>query len=652
MTALNEIERSLALFAQGLSQRVPIFRVDERERAVSTSSLNELFLPAEFDFFTDFESNRNAFRWAVLQQLAFRRYDTLTFAIDEARARFNYLAVRPLPTAHRLPDIELFYQHFPVPGLASYLFFLLEETRVANLITAEFPGALRLRRSYKTYRLASLPLFPADSPFTEFTVLEANLQEPQKMPYRIRELVEPVLATNATVYAAAEATIRCYEAFCAQVPANAAQHMESTLQENVVLPVLQRAARLEDWEQELNDLDAELQAFTFGEAIEATEAEVENSLDGNLRETAVEVQQERDQLQRRIDLERSVLSNYRANRIVDSAHFRYDEWDYLHKTWLKAWCSVYEIRQEHDLQESTTQLVKAIRPFLPQVRKRFEQVKPIGLRRISHSIDGDELDLDAIVEARADLKAKISPTEHVYSRVDRTQRDVSACLLVDLSASTDDPIVQPEPKSLAEDAEDPFDDPYLHGGLDFDPEQRETEAQRKIIDVQKESVLLLAAALEDLGDLYSVYGFSGYGRECVEIHVAKEFNETLNRQTMDAIAAMKPLRSTRMGPAIRHAVYKLGATGSALKVLLVISDGFPQDSDYGPDRGNHEYGIQDTARAIQEAAEKGIQVFCVTVDVSGHDYLRRMCRADQYWVIEDTEELPNALQFAYRQLTI
>ena len=218
--------------------------------------------------------------------------------------------------------------------------------------------------------------------------------------------------------------------------------------------------------------------------------------------------------------------------------------------------------------------------------------------------------------------------------------------------STDDPIVQPEPKSLAEDAEDPFDDPYLHGGLDFDPEQRETEAQRKIIDVQKESVLLLAAALEDLGDLYSVYGFSGYGRECVEIHVAKEFNETLNRQTMDAIAAMKPLRSTRMGPAIRHAVYKLGATGSALKVLLVISDGFPQDSDYGPDRGNHEYGIQDTARAIQEAAEKGIQVFCVTVDVSGHDYLRRMCRADQYWVIEDTEELPNALQFAYRQLTI
>ena len=289
--------------------------------------------------------------------------------------------------------------------------------------------------------------------------------------------------------------------------------------------------------------------------------------------------------------------------------------------------------------------------MVPAVRKRFEQVKPSGLRRVPRNLDGSDLDLNAIVEARADRRAGLTPSENVYIRVEKKRRDVAACLLVDLSASTDDPITKPEPALLPEDGEDPFDDPYLHGAIDFDPEQAEKEAPRKIIDVQKESVLLLATALENLGDLYCVYGFSGYGHERVEIHVAKEFSESLNQASINAIAAMKPLRSTRMGPAIRHATHKLLATGSSLKVLLVISDGFPQDSDYGPDRSNHEYGIQDTAKAVHEAHEKGVQLFCITVDVSGHDYLRRMCREDQYSVIEDTAELPNALQFAYRRLT-
>jgi nitric oxide reductase activation protein len=114
---------------------------------------------------------------------------------------------------------------------------------------------------------------------------------------------------------------------------------------------------------------------------------------------------------------------------------------------------------------------------------------------------------------------------------------------------------------------------------------------------------------------------------------------------------MKPKRSTRMGPAIRHAVRKLIDSGSALKVLIILSDGFPQDSDYGPERGNHEYGVQDTARALQEAHEKGVETFCITVDRSGHDYLRRMCPDARYLVIEEIEDLPDALTKVYQTLT-
>ena len=98
-----------------------------------------------------------------------------------------------------------------------------------------------------------------------------------------------------------------------------------------------------------------------------------------------------------------------------------------------------------------------------------------------------------------------------------------------------------------------------------------------------------------------------------------------------------------MGPAVRHAAAKLEASGSALKVLMIVSDGFPQDPRLrAGSAAEHEYGVQDTAKALREAEALGIETFCVTVDRSGHDYLRRMCPADRYMVIEETAELPDA----------
>ena len=117
------------------------------------------------------------------------------------------------------------------------------------------------------------------------------------------------------------------------------------------------------------------------------------------------------------------------------------------------------------------------------------------------------------------------------------------------------------------------------------------------------------------------------------------------------MAEMKPRRSTRMGPAIRHSLTKLARQDVRQKVLIIVSDGFPQDHDYGPDRTDHEYGIQDTAQALREAAQQGVQAFCVTIDRSGHDYLRRMCPDNRYLVIDEVESLPAELTKVYRALT-
>ena len=88
-----------------------------------------------------------------------------------------------------------------------------------------------------------------------------------------------------------------------------------------------------------------------------------------------------------------------------------------------------------------------------------------------------------------------------------------------------------------------------------------------------------------------------------------------------------------------------------MKVLIIISDGFPQDSDYGPERGNHDYGVEDTARALIEAHQKGVETFCVTVDRSGQDYLKRMCPDERYLVIEEMADLPDQLSKVYATLT-
>ena len=652
MTTLADIERRLALFTQGISNRLPAFHQgDESRQIIDISDGCDLYLPDEVKSFSNDASNDAVYLWKVLQQLAFRRYDTFSFKIEIARQKFPTLTETVHPVSHRAPDLELFFNHFDEPHLARFLFFIFEEARVACRLIGDFPGANRLRAQHQLHRIANMPA-NTHTVLLGLFELESSLQDPSSLTEFERALTGELFDSNATVYSSVLATINCYNEFVREKPAATELDTAQLSEDEIDLARLQRVARLEEWEDELRDIDAELASFAFAdEGKDIMSAREEELQEGSIRDTSMTLEIERNQLKRRIDMERSLLSGYRRTANVDRPSFRYDEWDYINQAWLSSWCSVYEIREEHTSQDSLTELLQSIKPLVAQTRKQFEQLKPAGVSRTPGYLDGDELDLNAIVDMRADIRAGITPSERIYSRLEKNQRDISACFLVDLSASTDDPIKPAESELLEEDESDPFDDPYLHGAIDFDPEQAETETPRKIIDIQKEAVLLLSTALENLGDLYAIYGFSGYGRECVEIHIAKEFNEPLARKSMNAIAAMKPLRSTRMGPAIRHATSKLQATGSGLRVLMIISDGFPQDSDYGPERGDHEYGIQDTAKAIREASAKGIRVFCITVDISGHDYLRRMCDANQYLVIEEINELPNELQRTYTRLT-
>jgi len=174
---------------------------------------------------------------------------------------------------------------------------------------------------------------------------------------------------------------------------------------------------------------------------------------------------------------------------------------------------------------------------------------------------------------------------------------------------------------------------------------------KRIIDLEKESTVLLIKALETIGDAYGIYGFSGYGRENVEFYVIKDLEEPFSERIKRRIDKIAPVRSTRMGPAIRHATTKLDAHDAKVRILFLVSDGRPQDHGYGRDRTEKEYAIHDTHTALVEAKRKGIVPFCLTVDRYGHDYLKQMCDDLGYAVVADIESLPSRITTLYRRLT-
>ncbi|MYB17891.1 MAG: hypothetical protein F4Y16_02695 [Holophagales bacterium] len=340
--------------------------------------------------------------------------------------------------------------------------------------------------------------------------------------------------------------------------------------------------------------------------------------------------------------------------------YYYDEWDHELAGYRRRWCHLREKMIEPsgpavnggatppDRFVDETRRLHA--DLLRRVRRQFELLKPEEFRRMRRLIEGEELDLDRVVETHVDRRAGRPPDGAVYMSRRRQHRDVAAAFLLDMSASTDAeaPVDEPEPAAGREPEPEyvgVFDD------FDWPDNPQPLPPGRRVIDIEKESLVLMADALETLGDDYAIYGFSGFGRKEVEFFVAKEFDHDLDREAEDRIAAMEPKRSTRMGPAIRHAAAKLAAREAKVKVLLILSDGYPQDFDYGSDRASRVYGIRDTMVALRETERQGISTFCITVDPAGHDYLREMCPERRYLVIDEIAALPSQLPKVYRGLT-
>ncbi len=336
-----------------------------------------------------------------------------------------------------------------------------------------------------------------------------------------------------------------------------------------------------------------------------------------------------------------------SSRSSDASEHQYDEWDYQISDYRSKWCTLFEHRELDADEQYVHTVLRDHQDLARKIRQQLNKVKPEMLRKVKGVEEGEELDLERTISYVVDRRAGLTPDDNIYIQRQRKDRDVSTLFLLDMSASTDDIISDPDADPI--EPLDIDDDEYLADF--FQKKKAQDEVARRIIDVEKESVVLMADALESLGDAYSVCGFSGYGRDQVDYYLCKDFDEPFNAVSKGRIGGIKPCRSTRMGPPIRHATRRLIETGSRIKALIIMSDGYPQDHDYGTDRNSRDYGLMDTMKALSEAKQQGVLTYCLTVDPSGHDYLRAMCADSQYMVIQDLEQLPEEVSRVYRSLT-
>lgn len=306
----------------------------------------------------------------------------------------------------------------------------------------------------------------------------------------------------------------------------------------------------------------------------------------------------------------------------DETAYEYDEWDRDLSDTRTGWCRVVEKSGRHGDRNFVELTRTRYRGVISSIRHQFQMMKPESLTRIKNELDGDDYDLDAVINYVADRRADGQQSERLYVRRLRRERDVAVAFLLDQSSSTARTI-----------GRHPLQ-PYTHPG-------------RRIIEIEKEGLVLMSEALEAVGDPYAIYGFTSEGRRNVKFYVVKEFGDRYTEETERRIGGINYQHNTRLGAAVRHAASRLASQDARTRLLIVLSDGRPYDHDYGDAR----YAREDTRAALSEARLSGVTPFCITIDRDSEAELRDLYGEVGYTIIDDVLSLPERMPAIYRRLT-
>jgi nitric oxide reductase NorD protein len=298
-----------------------------------------------------------------------------------------------------------------------------------------------------------------------------------------------------------------------------------------------------------------------------------------------------------------------------SGQFTYPEWDVRTASYLPSHARVLHSRAEASDLTPPFRADPRASARIRAVRRQFEALRP-SLVSMPGFPDGDVLDTERAVRARVDFLANGEGTDRVWRQTRPERRDLAVSILLDVSRSTESAIPG-----------------HGHDG-------------RSVIDIEREALAALAWGLDACGDSFAIHAFSSLKRNRVFVQEVKRFAEPMAEAVEHRIAALKPGHYTRLGAAIRHISALLSKEARKRRLLLVITDGKPNDLDHYEGR----HGIEDSRMAILEARRAGHAVFGITVDRDGKSWFPRLFGQGAFALIPHPEKLTQALPQIYRQL--
>ena len=286
------------------------------------------------------------------------------------------------------------------------------------------------------------------------------------------------------------------------------------------------------------------------------------------------------------------------------------EWDYRKARLLPNRCRIVQMMSDA---KENRMLPEHLIPVARRLRNRFQQLAP-KRTWVNGQADGDEVDLEAYQRFLADMNSgQALQSDRLYRSMQTGHRDLACLLLADLSLSTD----------------------------------AHVNDEHRVIDIIRDTLYLFAESLSACGDSFAIQGFSTRRRDPIRIHRIKDFDEAYGGPVRSRIAAIKPGYYTRLGAGIRYASQQLTEWPAARRLLLILTDGKPNDLDQYEGR----YGVEDTRMAVIAARKSGLIPFCVTIDQAANDYLPYLFGVNNYVVVKNPEELPNQLALLYALLT-
>jgi nitric oxide reductase NorD protein len=615
-----------------------------------------IYLPEEISTFFTKDENKKLFKCLTRLEAGLNEFGTFDFDLEKVTEKClsveknmdQSLALDVVSNQEHLSDMKRFFLSFPVPELADDLFTTFEHGRIRFLLNRQYPGLIRqtlpvlqqealdmIKQKEQKHREAVFLLYLK---IALNVTLDKCIDLDQKTAVFIKQMekrFKTAMAQDHSVETCAELVTIAYPDIDRLLNALESPGKMGKRYKSMQTPFGWRVRPELFFMFNLNfeQMATKLNAQLANKGYKVYKSDIRRKLIANkgvishediksiLLNNPNNKNQDMSNREIAIDLswlDLSQILNEKAltpligddnNRNV----FWYKEWDCNLHDYLSTHTRVVDKFMPELSDDFYINTLKQHQGLVQNIRYAFELLRPEGLIRLRQWVEGDEFDYRALLDFAIDKKAGKIPSDRLYIKHIKQTRDVAVLLLVDLSRSTSNTVYN---------------------------------SKVTILNVEKEAIVLFCEALQVVGDTFGIAGFSSTGPLGVDYLRIKDFEETLDNRVKQRINAMAPQRNTRMGAAIRHATCQLENISSKVRLLIILSDGFPNDIDY-----KNKYAIGDTKKAIFEARSKNIFTHAITVHFTDDPKLDDLYGNVHHNVISDVRELPDKLLRIYNSLT-